>query len=225
MQKVKLLKVKSIVKESQADFIGITEGDYVVEYNDTAIRTDEELSNLIRLSKASGRHRQKIGYWHNNKRITRKLTSESIGINCENIELNIDEVILKCRMHRDLSILPQNLITECAESVQLFTTPTISDKEISAELGLVTAECVFGINFFFDLFNSVRDLVGGRSKALESLMKEAKDELLSDIKLKAALIGADAVISIHLSFNELDGGGKNGMLMANAVGTAVQLRK
>ena len=45
----------------------------------------------------------------------------------------------------------------------LTTTPEFPGRQIRESLGIVTAECVLGINIFRDVLGSLRDLVGGRS--------------------------------------------------------------
>ncbi len=57
----------------------------------------------------------------------------------------------------------------------LTTTSTLPGKEISEYLGLVSGEAILGANIFRDFFAGIRDIVGGRSGAYESALREAKD--------------------------------------------------
>ena len=54
----------------------------------------------------------------------------------------------------------------------LTTTPTIEGAEIAEYFGIVTGEAILGANIFRDLFAAVRDIVGGRLEAGESLASE-----------------------------------------------------
>lgn len=224
MEAIKLIRIKSIVAQSQADLLGVKVGSYVIDFNEVNVRTDAELSSVIRQSKASGKSQHKIGYWQNAKKITQKLTNDAIGIVCEDIELSTEEALELGRKHSDLSILPKTIIDEYVEKVKIYTTPIAYGENTAREIGLVTAECVYGVNLLSDIFNSVRDIAGGRSKTLESLVRDAKEELINEIKYRAALLGADTVLSMQINFSEIGGGGKNGMLMANAIGTAARVQ-
>ena len=51
------------------------------------------------------------------------------------------------------------------------TTETAPNLKITKRSEIVTAECAFGMNIFKDLFVCVRDIVGGRSEALQKTMR------------------------------------------------------
>jgi len=110
------------------------------------------------------------------------------------------------------------------ESILQVTSPDVMGKEIERVLGLVSADCAYGMNIFRDVFASFRDLVGGRSVAVEKVLKEAKQTVQREMSEQAHALGANAIISIDFDFNELDGGGKNGMLLVSGTGTAVKLK-
>ena len=74
---------------------------------------------------------------------------------------------------------------------------------------------------FKDLFAGIRDIVGGRSGAYESTLREARATALNELKEEARALGADAVIGIDLDYEVLGQGGS--MLMVSASGTAVKL--
>jgi uncharacterized protein YbjQ (UPF0145 family) len=56
----------------------------------------------------------------------------------------------------------------------LSTTTTIEGRAVRDYLGIVTGEVIVGANIFKDLFASVRDIVGGRSGAYESSLRDAR---------------------------------------------------
>lgn len=101
----------------------------------------------------------------------------------------------------------------------LSTTNTIENKKIVSYVGLVTGEAIIGANLFRDIFAGIRDIVGGRSGSYEEVLREAKDNAVSEMEENARRLGANAVIGIDLDYETV---GQNGsMLMVTASGTAV----
>ena len=101
----------------------------------------------------------------------------------------------------------------------LTTTNTIENKNIVKYVGLVTGEAIIGANLFRDIFAGIRDIVGGRSGSYEEVLREAKDNAVSEMEENAKRLGANAVIGIDLDYETV---GQNGsMLMVTASGTAV----
>lgn len=108
--------------------------------------------------------------------------------------------------------------------IRVTTADTIAGKTIAEEIDIVGSEAVFGVNAFKDLFAQMRDVFGGRSQSTQGVLKEAREEVLRELRENAAQIGADAVIAVSLDYEELQGGGRGGMLMVSATGTAVRLK-
>lgn len=92
--------------------------------------------------------------------------------------------------------------------------------EIEEYKGIVTGETVIGANIFKDFFAGIRDIVGGRSGSYESVLREAKDTAIEEMKSQAIQLGADAVIGVDLDYETVG----QSMLMVTASGTAVKLR-
>ena len=109
------------------------------------------------------------------------------------------------------------------EKIIITTAPTVANKEIDYEMDIITAECVFGMNIFRDLFAGIRDIFGGRSVASQKILRDSRQTCLSELKIEAHELGADAVIGVDLDYQEFSGKGK-GMLFLVASGTAVKLR-
>lgn len=101
------------------------------------------------------------------------------------------------------------------------TTNTIEGKQVTEYLGIVTGEAIIGANLFKDIFAGLRDIVGGRSASYEKVLREAKDNALSELETQAKARGADAVIAIDLDYETI--GNSGSMLMVSASGTAVKL--
>lgn len=99
----------------------------------------------------------------------------------------------------------------------LTTTSVIDGGRITRYYGIVSGETIIGANVFRDLFASIRDIVGGRSKAYEEVLREAKDTALREMEEQAAVLGANAVVGVDLDYETVNGS----MLMVTASGTAV----
>jgi len=101
----------------------------------------------------------------------------------------------------------------------ILTTETAPNLNITKRIEIVTAECAFGMNIFKDLFAGVRDIVGGRSKAVQETMRDARKAALYELKVEAFEVGANAVVGVDLDYVELSSG--SNMVMLVASGTAV----
>lgn len=108
-------------------------------------------------------------------------------------------------------------------SIIVTTAFTVANKDIDHEIGIVTGECVLGMNIFLDVFAEFTDTFGGRSKKTQSRLRELKDKCLEEIKIEAVDLGADAIIGLDLDYSEFSGKGKS-MLFLVASGTAVKLK-
>ena len=102
----------------------------------------------------------------------------------------------------------------------LTTTPNIQGREITQYFGIVSGETIIGANLFKDFFAGIRDIVGGRASSYESVLKEAKESALREMRDQAARMGANAVIGIDLDYETV--GANGSMLMVTAAGTAVR---
>lgn len=102
------------------------------------------------------------------------------------------------------------------------TTDSVEGKRVTAYLGMVSGDAVMGTNIFRDMMASVRDIVGGRSGAYETVLRQAKEAALDDMQAQAAQLGADAVVGVDLDYETVAGDGKT-MLIVSANGTAVKL--
>lgn len=101
------------------------------------------------------------------------------------------------------------------------TTNTLEGKKLTEYYGIVSGEAIIGANLFKDIFASITDIIGGRSGAYESSLREAKDIALSEMQENARKMGANAVIAVDLDYENI--GRDGGMLMVSASGTAVRI--
>ena len=99
------------------------------------------------------------------------------------------------------------------------TTPEIQGHPVREYCGIVTGEVIVGANIFRDIFASITDIVGGRSGKYEDVLARARKEAMSEMKMRASELGANAVVGVDLDYEVLGQGGS--MLMVSASGTAV----
>ena len=101
----------------------------------------------------------------------------------------------------------------------LLTTETAPNLNITKRIEIVTAECAFGMHIFKDLFAGVRNVVGGRSEAVQKTMRDSRRTALHELKQEAYEVGANAVVGVDLDYVQLSSAGSMVMLVAS--GTAV----
>ncbi|WP_370514548.1 heavy metal-binding domain-containing protein [Formosa sp. L2A11] len=87
-------------------------------------------------------------------------------------------------------------------------------------LGIVTGETIIGANFIKYFFARIRDIVGGRASSYESVLREAKDSALKEMKERSEERPAHGIVAVYLDYETVDSNG--GMLMVTASGTAVK---
>ena len=105
----------------------------------------------------------------------------------------------------------------------MLTTETAPNLNITKRIEIVTAECAFGMNMFKDLFAGVRNVVGGRSEAVQKTMRDSRKTVLYELKKEAYEVGANAVVGVDLDYVELSNAGSMVMLVAS--GTAVVIEE
>ena len=106
----------------------------------------------------------------------------------------------------------------------LTTADSLEGYKVSKTLEVITAECVFGMNFLRDFFSSFTDFFGGRSNATQKVLKDARKTALEELRKEAEQLGANAVIGVRLDYSEFSGDGKS-MLFLVAFGTAVVVER
>ncbi len=106
----------------------------------------------------------------------------------------------------------------------LTTADSLEGYKVTKTLEVITAECVFGMNFLRDFFSSFTDFFGGRSNATQKVLKDARKTALEELRKEAEQLGANAVIGVRLDYSEFSGDGKS-MLFLVASGTAVVVER
>lgn len=98
---------------------------------------------------------------------------------------------------------------------------TLQNKEIIDYKGLVTGESLIGSNIYKDLFSGVRDVVGGRTTQYENELEKAREIALTSMKEKAESLGANGIVGLKISYDNL-GGTMGNTILVTAYGTAVK---
>lgn len=127
--------------------------------------------------------------------------------------------------HRPLT--PDEATAERARQlagIVLTTTPGVQGYRIVKQLGIVGAECAFGMNLFRDLFAQLTDIFGGRSGSTQNLLHQARETCLNELRQEALEKGANAVVGVALDFSEFSGQGKSMLFLATS-GTAVVIEE
>jgi uncharacterized protein YbjQ (UPF0145 family) len=101
------------------------------------------------------------------------------------------------------------------------TTSTVEGRKIAEYFGICSGEAICGANLFRDMFAGIRDIVGGRSGAYETVLREGKKLAIDDMCVQAEEMGANAVIGVDIDYEVV--GDKGSMLMVAVSGTAVRL--
>ncbi|WP_180899191.1 heavy metal-binding domain-containing protein [Martelella soudanensis] len=100
------------------------------------------------------------------------------------------------------------------------TTNTLEGHKIVAYKGIVTGETILGTNIFRDFMAGIRDIVGGRSAAYESSLREARETAYAEMEHQAEKLGANAVVGVDLDYENITSD-RGTMLMVSVSGTAV----
>ena len=82
----------------------------------------------------------------------------------------------------------------------MLTTETVPNLNITKRIEIVTAECAFGMNIVKDLFAGIREIVGGRSEAVQKSMRDSRKTALYELKKEAYAVGANAVVGVDLDY-------------------------
>ena len=128
-----------------------------------------------------------------------------------------------CRNGKNEGQVIQRKTTLLEIDAIVLTTETAPNLKITKRIEIVTAECAFGMNIFKDLFAGVRDIVGGRSEAVQKTMRDSRKTALYELKKEAYEVGANAVVGVDLDYVELSSAGSMVMLVAS--GTAVVIEE
>lgn len=103
----------------------------------------------------------------------------------------------------------------------LTTTHTVQGRDIRDYKGIVCGEVVVGAHLGKDILASFTNIVGGRSNAYESTLRETRDEALAEVIEEARRLGAEAIVGVKFDYSVIGQGGS--MMLVAVAGTAVTL--
>lgn len=101
------------------------------------------------------------------------------------------------------------------------TTNNVEGFQIKEYHGVIFGEVITGVNFVKDIAAGFRDFFGGRSKTYEEELLNARNEALEELKQRALMMGANAVVGVKMDYETL--GAQGSMLMVTCSGTAVTI--
>ena len=225
------LLITSVNHDSPFNLQGISAGAVLVQINKTPIFRDSDIEDAKKLAVEGGGQviatvvqdgeLKKLEVGHGKlgilvKYVTRSELSEEVS---RDQLFQVMKTLDKLSIAQKMGVDPDRI-----QNIILTTTPTVPNRSISDVIDIVTAECVFGLHLFKDIFSGVRDIVGGRAKGQQDALREARQVCLDELRMEAISLGADAVVGIDLDYSEISGSGKE-MLFLVASGTAVLLNK
>lgn len=105
--------------------------------------------------------------------------------------------------------------------IQLITTTDLlQDVTIVKYYDSVFSSMIIGNNYFSELKASFTDLFGGHSYTYENKVLDLYDEVFREIREKAEMSGANAIVGLRINITELSGKGMS-MILIQATGTPV----
>ena len=210
MNSTTILVITEVVSDSVAEIGGVKAGDIVVSVDGNVVTKNYGLSGAL----SDGGNEVRV--FGSSRIIDLTLDGERLGVITEEREYDSVEILKQPEDRSKFERAAKGYV----DNVALTTTPDFPNKKIVEVKGIVTAEAVLGINALRDLLVTMRDAFGGRSKTSENALKALKIHALEELKVEAAAIGANAVVSVDLDYSEMSG---NQMLFLVASGTAVIL--
>lgn len=120
--------------------------------------------------------------------------------------------------------MENNTISLAGKELLVTTTNTIENAEIIEYIDIITINMVIGTNIFKDLFASFSDFFGGFSGKYKEQLERVYSTGLSQLKARAIELNANAIVGLHVDFDEISGKDKS-MFMVAFTGTAVKIKK
>ncbi len=208
------LRVDEVDADGLAALAGVQAGDYLDSYNGAPLPDVETL--LYEIEHAPGDE--------NGLRIIREEAFLDLICPQGRLSLTLSEVELDPdayqRVLYSASTREEREQARRLAAITLTTTPQLEGYRCEV-IEIISAECVYGMHIFRDLAAAITDVVGGRSRSVQKVLRDARQTCLEELRMEALKLEADAVVGVDLDYSELSGGGKS-MLFLVASGTAVR---
>lgn len=191
----------SVVKEGgYASKIGLNASDLIYRINGKPIESPQQVTETIARGPAE------FSIIRDAEIVQFSIDSPSLGVVLGEVDFDEREWLERQTVSR----------------VLLTTAQAVAERPVMQTLGIVGAQCIYGVNAFADLAAGIREFVGGRSQGLQKKIAEARREVCREMQLEAHILGANGVVAVRFEHTEI--GDKGGyMLMVTATGTAVVL--
>ncbi len=112
---------------------------------------------------------------------------------------------------------------ELQKKILLTTETNPSDLVIHERIDVISAECVFSAGLFEDFFLSGDDEIRSGTKSAQDTLRNARQNVLRELRIEAINLDANAVIGVNISYTEFYNR-KKSMILLLATGTAIKLR-
>lgn len=217
------LKVSKVESDSRAARAGVQEGDFLDAYDGNLLFETEALVSAV--STDGGLHVLRI--IRDDKFVDLRCDSGRLGVSVVEVDLDDEAYGRALAAARETIVAAEDAkakaLREALNNIILTTAQRI-DGYSSEVIEIITAECAFGMNYIRDLFVNVTDILGGRSKTTQNVLRDARRTCLDELRKEAVQLGADGVLAVDLDYSEFAAGGRS-MLFLVASGTAVKLRR
>jgi len=210
------IKLNIVRDGGEASKAGLHVGDLLISYGEFDLLSPEDLT--VAIGKNNGK--SDVVFVRNGSLMTASVLAGALDVSFgevsielpNNIPKSIEKPVPQHEIDRSIEIATAGMIVS--------TAPSIDGYRATKQLGVISAECVFGMNAFKDFFAGMSDFFGGRSGTTQSALREARETCIKELKKEAAMLGANAIIAVDLDYSEFSGQGKS-MLFLVATGTAV----
>ena len=112
---------------------------------------------------------------------------------------------------------------ELQKKILLTTESNPINLDIIERLDIISAESVFSNNLFEDFFESDNRDIRSGTKSAHDAFRNARHNVLRDLRREALNLTADAVVGVNLSYSEFYNKRKS-MILLFATGTAVKTK-
>ncbi|MDB5390727.1 MAG: hypothetical protein JWM11_6373 [Planctomycetaceae bacterium] len=193
----------------------------------------------LRRSPAEARQGSDSENWYlpsENSKLSGPFTLQRLLEMYDDDELSMDDVV-----QQGLYGVPQSILvvseqlsqqhkparkTERIQAIPVVTTETIQlpNMELIRHMPMIFSRRVYGFNLLAEMLVNITDMVGGRSKRMEQAIEDIEKEVIDDLRRKARVAGATAVVGVRVQLGNLSGD-KSLLIYGFAQGTPVFMKK
>ena len=218
MAKIQGLKLNIVRDGGEAHKANLQAGDILIAQGGRQLTTPQSLAD----ARASQTNAEDIIFVRDGKSFVVSVAPGKLDVSYVEAEVVVSGSMTPERYSANYTQERAQAVQERIADMIVTTAHHVDGYVVAKQLGVITAECVFGLNVFKDFFASISDVFGGRSNTTQQALRDARETCIKELKKEAAERGANAVIAVDLDYSEFSGQGKS-MLFIVASGTAVYL--